>query len=243
MLRCLVLLGIADGAECMLGLERNSPQRVAGEGNRAIGEIAPIAVAPIMEASRMIQNEPGAFESDEAIRELVLDRLEFSDRLPELAALFGVVHGQIERTSGGTMCARHQRQPCRETDITERDSVQGKERQRCRSQPDLAETPSTHGARRRDFHAKPIHSHERKGPLIDSDEKMGHLSRRFDETKHTRSAQAVNPDCTHVGVRSRGRCISFRYWARTGSVNTLLAAMPSTSTPDFEPPGGKRRKK
>ena len=41
----LVLLGIADGAECMLGFERNAPQRVAGEGNRAIGKIAPVAVA------------------------------------------------------------------------------------------------------------------------------------------------------------------------------------------------------
>ena len=50
----------------------------------------------------MIQNEPGAFERDEAICEFVLDRLEFSDRLPELVALLGVVHRQIERPA-----ARH----------------------------------------------------------------------------------------------------------------------------------------
>ena len=34
MLRGLVLFGVTDGAECMLGLQRNASQRVAGEGNR-----------------------------------------------------------------------------------------------------------------------------------------------------------------------------------------------------------------
>ena len=92
MLRGLVLFGIADGAERMLGLERHAPQRVAAEGNRAIGEIAPIAVTNVVQPGRMIQDQADAFERDEAVREFVLDRLEFSDRLPELVTLFGVVH-------------------------------------------------------------------------------------------------------------------------------------------------------
>ena len=106
MLRGLVLFGIADGAERMLGLERHAPQRVAAEGNRAIGEIAPVAVASVVQPGGMIQNEADAFERDEAVRELVLDRLEFSDRLPELVTLLGVIHGQFERPPGRAVRAR-----------------------------------------------------------------------------------------------------------------------------------------
>ena len=54
----------------------------------------------------MIEHESHTFKRDEAVCELVLDRLEFSDRLPELVALLGVVHGELERTPGGTMCTR-----------------------------------------------------------------------------------------------------------------------------------------
>jgi len=84
MLRGLVLLGIADGRECVLSLERHAPQRVAGEGHRTIDKVSPVAVAPIMQACCMIQNESDTFKRDEAVCELVLDRLEFPDRLPEL---------------------------------------------------------------------------------------------------------------------------------------------------------------
>jgi hypothetical protein len=192
MLRGLMLFGVTDGAECMLGLQRNASQCVAGEGNRAVGEITPVAVAPIVQAGRIIQDEPGAFERDKAIRELVLDRLEFSDGLPELVALLGVVHRQIERPPRGTMCSGHQCQPCREPDISERGGCKGKKRQRRRSQPDLAEPPRAHGARRQDFDAGTIHPYQCKVRLIDGNEKMGGFCWRLDETKHARCTQAID---------------------------------------------------
>ncbi len=58
----------------------------------------------------MIEREPHAFKRDQAVGELVLDRLEFSDRLPELLTLLCVVHCQIEGAPGRAMCACHQGQ-------------------------------------------------------------------------------------------------------------------------------------
>ena len=103
-----VLFGIADGAERVLGLKRHAPQRIAAEGNRTIGEIAPIAVIHVVQPGCMIQNETDAFERDQAIGKLVLDRLELCDRLPELVTLLGIVHGQFERPPGGAVRARQQ---------------------------------------------------------------------------------------------------------------------------------------
>ena len=144
---------------------------------------------------------PHTFKRDQAVRELVLDRLEFPDRLPELLALLGVVDGEIERAPGGTICTCRQCQPGRATDIAERDAIQGKKRQRGRRQPDLVETPGAHGAGRRDLDAGLIHPHERNCPFIDSEEQMGASSRRLDETKHTRPVHAVDPDCTDGRIR------------------------------------------
>ncbi len=43
---------------------------------------------------------------DQAIRQLVLDRLELADRLPELVSFPGVVNGQLERTPRSAKRAR-----------------------------------------------------------------------------------------------------------------------------------------
>src|SRR5947208_13990576 len=75
MLRSLVLFGITDRAEGVLRLKRNAPQRVARESNCAIGQVTPIAVAGVMKSGHVIQNEAGALEGTEAVRELVLNRL------------------------------------------------------------------------------------------------------------------------------------------------------------------------
>jgi len=108
MLRGLVIFGIADGAERMLALERDAPQRIAAEGSRAIGEIAPIAVTDVMQPGRMIEDQANAFERDQAVGKLVLDRLEPGDRLAELVTLLGVVHGQLERPPCRAMCPPQQ---------------------------------------------------------------------------------------------------------------------------------------
>ena len=93
----------------------------------AIGEIAPVAVASVVQPGRMIQDEADAFERDQAVGELVLDRLEFSDRLPELVTLLGVVHGQLERPPGRAMCPRQQCDLGLEAEIVEIGRLQAEE--------------------------------------------------------------------------------------------------------------------
>ena len=58
--------------------------------------------------------------------EFVLDRLEFSDRLPELVTLLGVVHGQLERPPGRAMCPRQQCRLGLEAEIVEIDASSGR---------------------------------------------------------------------------------------------------------------------
>ena len=203
MLRGLVLFGIADGAERVLGLERDAPQRVAAEGNGAIGEIAPVAVASVVQPGRMIQNEAGAFERDEAVGELVLDRLEFSDRLPELVTLLGVIHGQFERPPGCTICPRQQCDLGLEAKIVEISAFERKKRQRYRIQPHFAQTPDAHGARRYQIDPGSVELDEGKLELVDGHQKMCGTG-RLDEAKHASSAPVVNADRAGARVRVAG---------------------------------------
>ena len=101
--RRLVFLGIADGAKGMLGFERNVPQGLAREGNSCVGEIAPVSVTLVVQMRRMIERTSHALKRDEAVGELVLDRLELAYRLPELLTLLGIVDRQFESAPGRTM--------------------------------------------------------------------------------------------------------------------------------------------
>src|SRR5882757_5263782 len=92
--RRFMFVSVADGAERVVGLERNPPERVGCKHDGTIGKMAPSAVVLIVQLRCMIENQTHAFEGDEAIRELVLDCLEPSDRLPELMPLSGVVRRQ-----------------------------------------------------------------------------------------------------------------------------------------------------
>src|SRR5215472_8038750 len=96
---CFVLLGIADRAKGVLGFERDAPQRLAAKGHGGVGEIAPVCVAAVMQTRSMVEHDPHAFERNETVGELVLDRLEFSDWLTELMTLLGIVHGEFESAS------------------------------------------------------------------------------------------------------------------------------------------------
>ena len=106
--RRLVFLGIADSAKGMLGFQRNPPQGITRKGNGRIGEIAPVLVAKIMQMRRMIKRKSDALKGDQAIGELVLDRLELADRLPELLAFSGVIHDEVERPPRRAISTRHQ---------------------------------------------------------------------------------------------------------------------------------------
>ena len=98
--RRLVLLGIADGAERAMGLDRDLAQRRPGEGQRRGSEHAPVRIAVVARLGRGLERQPRAVEADEAIGELVLHRLELADELAELLAHLGVLHRHFEGALG-----------------------------------------------------------------------------------------------------------------------------------------------
>ena len=56
----------------------------------------------------MLERHAHAFERDQVVGELVLDRLEAADRLAELPALLGVVDRHLERAPRRAVGAREQ---------------------------------------------------------------------------------------------------------------------------------------
>src|SRR5450631_66889 len=99
----LMFLSIADCPQRMLRFQRNPPQGITPESNGGVDEIAPILVLAIMQMRGMIERQTHAFERDQAIRKLVLDRLKLPDRLPELLSLLRIVDRQVESRSGRTL--------------------------------------------------------------------------------------------------------------------------------------------
>ena len=128
--RRLVLLGVADRTERVLRLQRHLAQRAAAERRRGGAEVAPVRCACIERGRGMLERQAHAFERDQAVRELVLHRLEPADRLAELAPLFGVVHRHFERTPRGTVGAREQAQA---QPVPQVDDVLGREGRALRS--------------------------------------------------------------------------------------------------------------
>ena len=94
--RCLVFLGIADGAESVVGFKRHLAQGRAAKGDRGRGNIAPVRRTAVVLRRRVVQREAHAFEADEAIGQFVLHRLKAADRLAELLPLLRVVHRHLE---------------------------------------------------------------------------------------------------------------------------------------------------
>ena len=141
----------------------------------------------------MIKDEADAFERDQAVGELVLDRLEPCDRLPELVTLLGVVHGQIERPPGRAMRPPQQGYLGLEADIVEVSAFKRKQCQRHGIQPHLAEPPGAHGARRHEENARNIQLNQSKAGCIDGHQKMCGAG-RFDEAKYTRCVPTIDAD-------------------------------------------------
>ena len=138
------------------------------------------------------------------VGELVLDRLEFSDRLPELVTLLGVVHGQLERPPGRAMCPRQQcaawalrRRSSRSAPSSGR-SVSGTEFSLTSQRP---QAPMARVGTRID--AGSIQLDEGKAGLVDGHEKMRGTG-RLDEAKHACSAPIVNADRARARIRIAG---------------------------------------
>ena len=117
--RRLVLLGIADGAQCPMRLDRHGAQRRTRECESRRGENSPIRIVVVARLGRRVQRQPRAVEADQAVGELVLHRLELADELAELLSDLGVLDGKIEpalrraeRTAGAG-------EPCRQRDVRE----------------------------------------------------------------------------------------------------------------------------
>jgi len=96
MARQLVLFGIANRAHGMMRLKSDLAQRRSRESQAGGGEHPPIRVAPVVGGRRTVEHEPRPVEASEAIRELVLQRLELADELTELAAHLGVLQPEFE---------------------------------------------------------------------------------------------------------------------------------------------------
>ena len=113
--RRLVLLGVADGAERPVRLDRHRAECRTGEGERRGREHTPVRVVVVARLGGGFEREPRAVQADQAIGQLVLDRLELADQLAELFSDLGVVHGQLERAlrraerPAGAGEPRHQR--------------------------------------------------------------------------------------------------------------------------------------
>jgi hypothetical protein len=153
----------------------------------------------------MIQNETHALEIDQTIGELVLDRLEFSDRLPELASLLGVVHGQIERTPGGAVGPSQQHHPCSQKEIIQADRSKFNERDRHRIQPQLPVPPGAHRARRHATDAGNTQVDQSEPRRIDGHKQMRGTPRGFDETKRSCDLPRVDLDRARARIRIRIR--------------------------------------
>ena len=76
-----------------------------------------------MQTRSVVERETHAFERSETVGELVLDRLEFSDRLAELLALLCLVHGELESAPRCAMRPRQEGQPALEQEIIGRETL------------------------------------------------------------------------------------------------------------------------
>ena len=106
--RCFVLLGIADGAECVI--VSSETRRSDGPAN-AIAQSAKYDQSPCprsLQRGHVVENEANTLQIDQTVGELVLDSLKLSDWLSELLPLLGVGHSQFKGAARGAMGTRQQ---------------------------------------------------------------------------------------------------------------------------------------
>src|SRR4029077_12746437 len=91
-----VLPRVADAAEDLDAFLREHPLAVAGRGLRHRGRTRPAGIVLGDRQRGEVPEGPGALERDQQIGELVLDRLERTDRHAELLAMLGVLECSVE---------------------------------------------------------------------------------------------------------------------------------------------------
>ena len=82
--RRFMLLGVADGAESAVCLDRDIAERRSGISDRGRGEDMPLRIALIVRLSGRVECKTHTIQTDQAIGELVLDGLKLADELSEL---------------------------------------------------------------------------------------------------------------------------------------------------------------
>ena len=146
---------------------------------------------------RVIEREPHALQRDQAVGELVLDRLEFADRLPELLALLGIVHRQLEGAPGSATGASHQGKPGFQHEIVHRGALQPHEaRGHCISLKLLR--PRRHPLRGWASISMPKRRQldDRQRRRLDGHDQVRATARGFDEAQRSARASVLKPDRT-----------------------------------------------
>ena len=80
----------------------------------------PVRVVFVARLGGGFEREARAVQADQAIGQLVLDRLELADELAELLSDLGVVHGQLERALRRAERPAGAGEPCHQRDVGER---------------------------------------------------------------------------------------------------------------------------
>lgn len=102
----LVLLGVADRTQGVMGLQDYLAERGSGKGDCRLSKDTPTRVVVIKGIRRPRERESRAVQPAETVGQLVLDRLEFADHVSELPSYLRVVEREIESALCRTLRAR-----------------------------------------------------------------------------------------------------------------------------------------
>ena len=110
----LVRLSVPDRAQRTNCLHRNAPDRWARKTKRRRTQHAPIPGTGVASLRSALEGQLRAFEPDQAIGKLVLDRLELADDAIELPSDLGILDRQLERALRRAECTSGAGEPHRE---------------------------------------------------------------------------------------------------------------------------------
>ena len=88
-----MLFGVADGSQRVVRLEQHLSQCGARKRESGIRKDAPLRMPGVTSLSSAKEREARSVEPRDAIRQLVLDRLKFTNDMSELPSHFGVLQG------------------------------------------------------------------------------------------------------------------------------------------------------
>ncbi|GLT02656.1 hypothetical protein GCM10007897_40750 [Sphingobium jiangsuense] len=106
MARSLMLFGISDRSQSVMDFKDELAQCRAGKCDRGIGKHAPAGITSVIGIRCFTKSKAGAIKLNEAVRQLMLDGLEFADHVTELTPDLGVLKRQIEGALSGPFSTR-----------------------------------------------------------------------------------------------------------------------------------------